>query len=102
MSTGLDAELVAPMSGDGGSRRDGVPGRIVDGDQAMSLSRPDVLADPGRYEPLARRIFEIAIAEGRCAELLLSLFAGAGCTIGATGELRVWWPTAGKEEGEGA
>ena len=68
----------------------------------MSLTGPDVLADLSRYEPLARRIFEIAIAEGRCAELLLSLFAGAGCTIGATGELRVWWPTAGKEEGEGA
>jgi len=92
---------VALMSGDGGRRGDGVPGRIVDGDQVMSLS-PDVLADPGRYESLVRRIFEIAIAEGRCAELLLSLFAGAGCTIGAIGELRVWWPTAGKEEGEGA
>jgi hypothetical protein len=90
------------MSGDGGRRRDGVPGRIVDGDQVMALSRPDVLAERGSYEPLARRIFEIAIAEGRCAELLLSLFAGAGCTIGARGELRVWWPTAGKEEGEGA
>jgi hypothetical protein len=60
------------------------------------------LPERSRYEPLARRIFEIAIAEGRCAELLLSLFAGAGCTIGATGELRVWWPTAGKEEGGGA
>jgi hypothetical protein len=90
------------MAGDRGRRRDGGPGRIVDGGQVMSLTGPDVLADLSRYEPLARRIFEIAIAEGRCAELLLSLFAGAGCTIGATGELRVWWPTAGKEEGEGA
>jgi hypothetical protein len=68
----------------------------------MLVSRPGVLAERGRYEPVARRIFELAIAEGRCAELLLSLFAGAGCTIGAEGELRVWWPTAGKEEGEGA
>ena len=102
MSTGLDAELVAPMADGGGRRRDGGPGRIVDGGQVMSLTGPDVLADLSRYEPVARRIFEIAIAEGRCAELLLSLFAGAGCTIGATGELRVWWPTAGKEEGEGA
>ena len=68
----------------------------------MSLTGPEVLADLSRYEPVARRIIEIAIAEGRCADLLLSLFAGAGCTIGSTGELRVWWPTAGKEEGEGA
>lgn len=64
----------------------------------MSLNRPKVLADPGRYEAVAQRIFEIAIAEGRCAELLLSLFAGAGCTISPRGELRVWWPTTGKEE----
>lgn len=88
---------------DGGDRsRHGVRGRIVDGGQVLSLTRPDVLAERGRYEPVARRIFEMAIAEGRCAELLLSLFAGAGCTIGAEGELRVWWPTAGKEEGGGA
>ena len=80
MSTGLDAGLVAPMADGGGRRRDGGPGRIVAGGQVMSLTGPEVLA----------------------AELLLSLFAGAGCTIGAAGELRVWWPTAGKEEGEGA
>jgi hypothetical protein len=63
----------------------------------MSLTRPEVLADPGRYEQIAQRIFEIAIAEGRCAELLLSLFAGAGCTISPDGELRVWWLPTGKE-----
>ncbi len=63
----------------------------------MSLTRPEVLADPGRYEQIAQRIFEIAIAEGRCAELLLSLFAGAGCTISPAGELRVWWLPNGKE-----
>jgi hypothetical protein len=95
----MDAE---PVAGDDGGSRDGVRGRVDDGDQVMSLSRLEFLAERGRYEPVARRIFEIAIAEGRCAELLLSLFAGAGCTIGAEGELRVWWPAAGKEEGEGA
>jgi hypothetical protein len=65
----------------------------------MSLTRPEVLADPGRYEQIAQRIFEIAIAEGRCAELLLSLFAGAGCTISPDGERRVWWLSNGKEGG---
>ncbi|MCU4183871.1 hypothetical protein K6U06_05825 [Acidiferrimicrobium sp. IK] len=68
----------------------------------MSLTRAEILADPGRYEQIAQRIFEIAIAQGRCAELLLSLFAGAGCTIAAEGDLRVWWPRAGMEGGEGA
>jgi hypothetical protein len=94
----MDAE---PMADHDSGGCHGVRGRTVEGGQVMSLSRPEVLADPGRYEPVARRIFEIAIAEGRCAELLLALFAGAGCTIGAEGELRVWWPTSGKE-GEGA
>jgi hypothetical protein len=88
---------------DGGDRsRHGVSGPIANGGQIMSLIRPAVLAESGRYEPVARRIFEISIAEGRCAELLLSLFAGAGCTIGDEGELRVWWPTAGNEGEEGA
>jgi hypothetical protein len=98
----MDAEPGAYVAGDDRCRRHAACRWIVDRGQLMSLTRPDVLADPGRYEPVARRIFETAIAEGRCAELLLSLFAGAGCTIGDEGELRVWWPTAGNEGGEGA
>ena len=46
-----------------------------------------------RFEPIARRIFDAAIAERRCGELLLSLFDGAGVTVNhKTGRLVIAWP----------
>lgn len=45
-----------------------------------------------RFEPIARRIFDAAIAERRCGELLLSLFDGAGASVAVSGELVITWP----------
>lgn len=45
-----------------------------------------------RCERLAREIFEQAIAHNRCAEVQLSLFGGASCTLDPAGGLRVFWP----------
>lgn len=50
-----------------------------------------LLADKGRYEPVASLIVRQALAEGRSAELLLSLMAGAACTINQSGRLEIVW-----------
>jgi hypothetical protein len=63
----------------------------------------ELLARKDRYDHLARLIFEAAIAEGRCGELLLSLFAGAACTVDPAGRLVITWVhpdnNGGVEEG---
>jgi hypothetical protein len=57
------------------------------------MNRETLLAGKERYEPIARRIFEAAIAESRCGELLLCLFDGAAASIDPAGRLQIIWPT---------
>jgi hypothetical protein len=57
------------------------------------MNRETLLADKDRYEPIARQIFEAAIAECRCGELLLSLFDGAAATADPPGRLKIVWLT---------
>jgi hypothetical protein len=64
----------------------------------------ELLARKDRYDKVARLIFEAAIVEGRCAELLLSLLAGAACTVDPAGRLVITWvhPDNRREVEEGA
>jgi hypothetical protein len=55
------------------------------------MNRETLLAGKERYEPIARRIFEAAIAESRCGELLLCLFDGAAASIDPAGRLQIIW-----------